>query len=119
MSTTEAEAQAMRRLARADHRFRIVQYFVAAFVAGVFMLAAVRLFALESKLEGLLVAAERLAEDGRARVEEERRYITCLLLVPIQERSEQAQRDCFTFADLPGGLDELNFSPVRPRVTGP
>ncbi len=116
MTTADTEYQAVSKLAKADRHFRYVQYLTAGLIAALFMFAAIRLISMEQRFEDQRVAviqtAERLASDGRIRDEEERRYITCLLLVPIEERSAAAQEDCFDFSDLPGGLDARNFAPT-------
>ncbi len=122
MSTLQTETDAIRRLASADQHFRITQYLIAGLVAALFLFAAFRLIAMEANFErqrqDIINTAAGLARESRTRDEEERRYITCLLLVPIAERSEQAQHNCFQFADLPGGLDERNFAPIDPDAVG-
>ncbi len=116
MTTADTEYQAVSKLAKADRHFRYVQYLTAGLIAALFMFAALRLIGLEAQFKAqrdqLAETAASLAKDSRTRDEEERRYITCLLLVPIEERSAAAQEDCFDFADLPGGLDARNFAPT-------
>ncbi len=116
MTTADTEYQAVSKLAKADRHFRYVQYLTAGLIAALFMFAALRLIGLEAQFTAqrkqLTETASSLAQDSRTRDEEERRYITCLLLVPIEERSAAAQEECFDFADLPGGLDARNFAPT-------
>ncbi len=122
MTTAETEYEAVSRVVRADRHFRYVQYLTAALIAALFMFGALRLIGLEAQFKQqrmeLTRTAQALAQDGRTRDEEERRYITCLLLVPIESRSEAAQEDCFTYADLPGGLDKQNFAPTSREQIG-
>lgn len=44
------------------------------------------------------------------------RYLTCLNLLPVSERTPAAQRDCFRKADLPGGLTEDDFVTIPPEI---
>lgn len=106
---------------KAERRYRFVLYLMAFVVFGFFMLVSFKMLSLENRLDyridELFNTAKQLSENGYNRDEEARRYITCLLVHPIETRDVALQRECFRRSDLPGGLDVKDFEPIAPPVS--
>lgn len=115
MSTEEREYQVAEKVVRSERRFRRAMYVLAV----IFFLFCVVL-ALEVKIANDRLRAEiqKTLEEVKIQNDETRRFNTCLLLVPIQERSPEVQRNCFNEIDEPGGLDESQFETSPPTGTG-
>jgi hypothetical protein len=106
----DLEYKAYERLVKNDKRQR-----VATFLLLVFVLAAVlvSLVVVAHNQQALVANAQR---DGRTRTEENRRYITCLLILPLESRNPGGQKYCFDQSDLPGGRQPSEFTPIEVRA---
>src|SRR4051794_6663277 len=104
---SDTEYQAYLKIVKNDKRFRI-----AAFLLHVVVLAAVllSLLVVANNQKNLVAVAQK---DGRTRTEENRRYITCLLILPLEMRDPRGQKYCYDRSDLPGGRRASEFTPIE------
>jgi hypothetical protein len=118
-NTAEIEFAAVSNLAKSERRFRSVSYAIILFVA-IFTIGLLYNGQQSQKTDTEHLLSEIKASNRKALIEsrtvnlETTHYMTCLFVIPINDRTPAAQRKCFEQADLPGGLDEKNFITVPP-----
>jgi hypothetical protein len=113
---SEQEYEAVKTMAKAEKRYRVVLYIVTGFF---FAFTAFQLLAIRNdinvKVDSLQRDAKSLVDlairEGQTRDKEETRYITCIFLFPIETRTQEVKENCFKISDLPGGLEREDFSP--------
>lgn len=118
MSTDEIEYEAVARVAKADRRFRIVSYLLLAAVVMMFITVAISLYRFQQDikhdtqrlLNQISSKVDKGLKDNQIQNEETRRYITCLFVIPLAERTPEAQKRCEQNSDLPGGLSESEIA---------
>src|SRR4051794_35075001 len=102
MSTSEVEYQAVRNLAKADRRYRAVVYVLTLIFFGMLTFLAFGVYAgqvrQQEQTQFLLtkisdITKQRLHET-KVQNEQTRRYITCLFVLPIADRTLAAQNRC-------------------------
>lgn len=122
MNTSETEYEALKKLSAADRRYRIVVYILTVGLAIGIALGGLSIKnSINHKIDGLVSGSiirnnQREAEQ-KTIAKETTRYVTCIFVIPIDQRTASNQQKCFNQADLPGGLDRSDFSPYIP--TGP
>src|SRR3954447_385714 len=104
---SDAEYRAYERIVKNDRRQR-----VATFLLLIAVLTAVlaSLIVVANNQRDLVADAQR---DSRIRTDESRRYVTCLLILPLEARNVSGQRYCFDRSDLPGGRQPSEFTPLE------
>jgi hypothetical protein len=113
---SDTEYEALKKLGKADTRFRFVLYLITLFF---FLFSSYQLLAIRqdinTKVDNLSTTAQNLVahaiREGEIRDKEETRYITCIFLFPIESRTTEIKENCFKRANLPGGLEREDFSP--------
>lgn len=107
MASTEQTA--LKHVRRAEQRFQIIRYvFLLVFVV---IAAYVFYRAINSLIEENKTTIGKAIEEGRTRDREMASYLSCILTIPIENRTDQVIRECFAKSDLPGGLTQDDFSP--------
>jgi hypothetical protein len=112
-----AEYKALERVVKADKRYRRFIYILT------FIFFALVLWdgydvqqniehKIDSLVNGSIARAAARAADQKTIAREEMRYITCIFVIPIEQRTPETQEKCFEAADLPGGLTRSDFSPI-------
>jgi hypothetical protein len=117
MTDHSPEYEALDRVVTADKRLRKFQYLLAALL---FILVVWGGYSIQQniskKIDTLVTGA--VARNNARQAEsttisrETIRYITCIFVIPIDQRTPDTQQKCFEAADLPGGLTRSDFSPV-------
>jgi hypothetical protein len=114
MTAGDGEFIALDKLNQAERRYRGFLYVLACLVFLAFMYTA---YTINQKFDEItskqqeLVAKAQL--DGRTRTEEFRRYITCIFIIPVEQRTPENQLFCYRKSDLPGGRTEKEFVPIE------
>ncbi len=113
----DAEFQALEHYIRADKRYRRFVYVLTmAFFAFIALGALYLNASIQSKIDGLVAGSvtrnEARQAESRTISKETTRYITCIILLPIPDRTQAAQDDCFERANLEGGLERSDFQAV-------
>jgi hypothetical protein len=117
MLNHSAEYEALDRVVTADKRYRKFQYlltalFFALVVWGAWSVQHGINKKIDHVIKGATVVAKAREEEQKTVARETIRYITCIFVVPIDQRTPDTQQRCFEAADLPGGLTRKDFSPV-------
>jgi hypothetical protein len=102
----DAEYQAYRKIVTNDRRQRVATFLLLFVVLAAVLMSLV----IVANTQKELVAQAQ--KDSRTRTEENRRYITCLLILPLAARDAHGQKYCFDSSDLPGGRQGLEFTPI-------
>jgi hypothetical protein len=105
MSYEKEEYRVAQRIVKADKRLRTIRYALTALIFFFFILIGVELHFTRQDIAKAL-------QEIKTQNEETRRYTTCLLLVPIEKRTPEVQKECFRLGDAPGGLDVDDFTPA-------
>lgn len=110
---SNAEYKAVQNVIVKERHYRIVLYLLTFALALSVGIGFYRMFqTLDDKFKDLNTLASKLQDEAITRDKETTRYITCIFIVPIEERSPEEQQKCFDQADLPGGLNRDDFSTV-------
>jgi hypothetical protein len=118
-NTAEIEYAAVSKLAKSERRFRTVSYAIILLVA-IFTIGLLyngqqsQKQDTEHLLKEIKASNQKALQDSRTISLETTHYMTCLFVIPINDRTPAAQRKCFELADLPGGLSEDDFVTVPP-----
>jgi hypothetical protein len=108
---SDAETQALTSIIKNDRRQRVFIYALLTLMAIVIISFVIGQVQRVLQQQQRLVAAAQA--NSRTRTEEFRRYITCIFIIPIDQRTVAAQRYCFKLSDLPGGRTENEFTPIE------
>jgi hypothetical protein len=117
MTRENAEYQALERVITADKRYRRFIYALSLVLFALVIWGGHSIQqSIEHKIDGLVngavVRSNQRSEESKTISRETIRYTTCIFVVPIEQRTEDTQQKCFEAADLPGGLNRSDFSPV-------
>lgn len=114
-----AEYQALERVITADKRYRKFVYllsfiFFAFVVWGGYAIQQNITRKLDAQIAGAKQRSAAREQESKTISRETIRYVTCIFVVPIAARDKATQERCFKAADLPGGLNRSDFSPIVP-----
>lgn len=117
MTGNNPEYEALDRVITADKRLKKFQYLLAATFFVLVVLGAYGVQqSISKKIDALVtgsVTRNNIRQAESVTISRETiRYITCIFVVPIDQRTPETQQKCFEAADLPGGLTRNDFSPV-------
>lgn len=118
MTTDSAEYKALERVVKADKRYRRFLY---ALGIAMFILLISGLFALytsisnkiDTLVDGSVARGAARQQENKTIARETERYNTCIFVLLIPQRTVENQQKCFDAADLPGGLDRGDFTPIN------
>lgn len=116
-STSAKEYAALAKLSKANRRANgiLIILFLVLFLAAIF--GMYKLYESQQDAFKKRTAANNATQkEVRTMTLESIRYNICIGVVPIEQRTPAAQRECFHKADLPGGLTEDDFITVPPEV---
>jgi hypothetical protein len=111
-----AEYEALHRIVTADKRLRLFQYALTICLMILIMAGGISIqHNIAKKIDGLvggsIERANQRAAEQKTIAKETTRYITCIFIIPIEQRTADNQQRCFNESDLPGGLTREDFSP--------
>lgn len=112
-----AEYEALSRVITADKRLRRFQYALTVVlfllvVAGGYNIQRNIARKIDGLVDGSIARGNARQQEAKTISRETTRYITCLFILPIDQRTPDNQQKCFKAADLPGGLTRSDFSPI-------
>lgn len=106
------EKAALKHVIKADRRFQFIRFLALLLIIAA---AGFSLYSIQQKVDRLVtnagVLVNRAIEEGKIRDLESISYHTCILQVPLDERTPEIIKQCFLANDLPGGLDPNTFAP--------
>lgn len=110
MTERNPEYVALERVITADKRYRKFMYLLAVSMV-VFFTIYISYLAQSSTAQAANAIA-KAAADQKIVARETIRYMTCIFVIPIDKRTPAIQQKCYEAADLPGGLNRSDFSPI-------
>lgn len=121
-NTSELEYEALRKIGTADRHFRLFIYLIALIVFGAIMFGSLAIknsinHKLDSLVSSSIARSNQREAEQKTIAKETTRYITCIFVLPLADRTPDTQQKCFNQADLPGGLSRADFSPYVPTGT--
>lgn len=106
------EKAALKRVIKADKRFQRARFLM---LLALILTAGYSLYVLNKDVNDLVGRVDRLVgqaiSEGRTRDLENAAYNTCILQVPLEQRTPEIIKQCFLVNNLPGGIDPESFNP--------